>query len=371
MANPGPVPIRVVLTPEDRARLEARGRGEALAHRDVVRARIVLALADTPSPSAAANRVGRDVKTVAKWRDRFLAEGLPGLSDRPRSGRKPTFTGPQRCAVIGLACGKPADAGVESRSVWTLSALAEAMGSRATEPVKMSRSTVFRVLRGADLRPHHTRMWLHSPDPLFRERVADVCALYTTPPEPGTVVLCMDEKTEMQALGRRFPVREAAQGRSRRMEHHYKRNGTRKLLAVYNPHTAEVYGEMRATRTAADTVEFMEAVAKQTEGKQVHIVWDNLNTHKDGPNDRWVDFNARHGGRFHFHYTPIHGSWMNQVELFFGILHRRVMKNAVHNSLAELDAAVEAFLRRWNKVERRPFRWTFTGYPLQIGDRAA
>lgn len=235
----------------------------------------------------------------------------------------------------------------------------------------MSRSTVFRILSRADLKPHHTRMWLHSPDPLFRERVADVCALYTSQPAPDTVVLCMDEKTEMQALGRRFPVREPAPGRRRRVDHHYKRNGTRKLLAVYNPHTAEVYGEMKATRTGADTVAFMEEVARRTAGKHVHIVWDNLNTHKDGPGQRWTEFNARHGGRFHFHYTPIHGSWMNQVEMFFGILHRRVLKNAVHNNTEDLDADVLSFLAHWNRKERKPFRWTFNGYPLQIGVRAA
>jgi transposase len=332
---------------------------------------VLLALDQDPSPSTAARAVGLDVKTVRKWRDRFLAEGFPGLSDRPRPGPPATFSSPQRCAVIGLACGKPADAGVKCRTTWTLSSLADAMAARSVDPVKMSRSTVFRILDGADLKPHHTRMWLHSPDPLFRERVADVCALYTTPPQAGTIVLCMDEKTEMQALGRRFPVREAAPRRRRRMEHHYRRNGTRKLLAVYNPHTAEVYGEMKARRTAADTVAFMEAVARRTEGKEVHIVWDNLNTHKDGLEGRWTAFNARHGGRFHFHYTPVHGSWMNQVEMFFGILQRRVLRGAVHNSTEELDADVLAFLDHWNRVERRAFRWTFTGYPLQVGERAA
>lgn len=371
MANPGPRPRRVELSIDDRARLDRQARSETLEHRVVIRARVVLALVADPSPSAAARAVGVDVKTVRKWRDRFLAEGLPGLSDRPRVGHEPTFSSAQRCAVIGLACGKPADAGIACRTSWTLSALAEAMATRPDEPVKMSRSTVYRILDGADLKPHHTRMWLHSPDPLFRERVADVCALYTTPPPPGTVVLCMDEKTEMQALGRRFPTRDAAPSRRRRVDHHYVRNGTRKLLAVYNPHTAEIYGEMKATRTAADTIAFMEEVARRTEGQEVHIVWDNLNTHKDGPDERWTAFNARHGGRFHFHYTPIHGSWMNQVEMFFGILQRRVLKNAVHNSLDELDVDVLAFLDHWNRVERKPFRWTFKGYPLQIGDRAA
>lgn len=175
MAKPGPRPRCMDLSEADRARLERQARGEAIAHRAVIRARIVMALARDPSPSAAAREVGVDVKTVRKWRDRFRAEGFPGLSDRSRPGPAPTFSSAQRCAVIGLACGKPKDAGIVCRTTWTLSSLSEAMASRAVEPVKMSRSTVYRILDGADLKPHHTRMWLHSPDPLFRERAADVC----------------------------------------------------------------------------------------------------------------------------------------------------------------------------------------------------
>jgi transposase len=360
----------VLLAPAARAELERMARAQALDHRPVRRAAMVLALADDPSPSAAARRVGVSEKTVGKWRERYLAEGAAGLRDRRRPGRPLVYLGPERCAVLGLACGKPADVGVECRNIWTLDALADAARDTGFTTGRPSRSTVFRILDGADIKPHRTRIWLHSPDPLFRERVAEICALYQERPA-GSVVLCMDEKTEMQALGRPHPVREAAPGRRRRVDHDYIRNGTRKLLAVYNPHTAEVFGQMRATRTAADTVEFMEAVAARHPAGDVHIVWDNLNTHKDGREARWTEFNARHGGRFHFHYTPVHGSWMNQVELFFGILQRRVLKGAVLNSTDELDAAVLAFLDLWNRKVGKPFRWTFTGYPLQIGDSAA
>jgi len=210
-------------------------------------------------------------------------------------------------------------------------------------------------------------VWLHSPDPQFREKVANICDLYLNPPE-NAVVLCVDEKPGIQALGRKYPTKQAAVGRNGRFEFEYKRNGTRKLLAAFNPHTGQVYAEMRATRKAVDLVEFMEAVAEQHPGGDVHVVWDNLNIHYDGKDERWTRFNARHGGRFHFHYTPIHASWVNQVELLFSILQRRVLRYGEFDSLEELDAAVLGFLDHWNTHESKPFRWTFKGYPLQTGD---
>jgi transposase len=184
-------------------------------------------------------------------------------------------------------------------------------------------------------------------------------------------VLCVDEKTGMQALGRKHEGRAVAPGRDARMDYEYIRNGTRKLLAVFNPHTGDVYAEVREERKAQDLLQFMNEVAKRYPKQQVHIIWDNLNIHFDGPDKRWTEFNARHAGRFHFHYTPLHASWVNQVELLFGIVHRRVLRYGVFNCLEELDEAVIAFLDHWNVYEAHPFNWTFKGYPLQIGAEAA
>ena len=151
------------------------------------------------------------------------------------------------------------------------------------------------------------------------------------------------------------------------MDYEYIRNGTRTLIAAFNPHTGEVLGHVGPTRTADDLVEFMETVAGHYPDQQVYVVWDNLNIHYDGPGKRWTRFNERHGGRFHFTYTPIHASWVNQVEVFFSILGRRVLKNAVYDHVDVLTEAVEGFLCHWNEHEKHPFRWTFKGYPLQIG----
>jgi len=269
-----------------------------------------------------------------------------------------------------MACGKPRDFGEDYRKVWTYSSLLDSYHRCQPDLDPMSRSTLFRILNEADIRPHRMRLWLHSPDPKFREKVTEICDLYLNPP-PGSVVLCIDEKTGMQALGRPFPVRMPAQGRAGRIDHNYKRNGTRKLIAAFEPHTGKAYGEVRPTRKAADLVEFMEEVARRYPDVQVHVVWDNLNIHYDGKDHRWTRFNERHGGRFTFHYTPIHASWVNQVELFFGILQKRVLRYGVHDSLEELDADVLGFIDHWNEHEAHPFHWTFTGYPLQGHKRAA
>jgi len=200
--------------------------------------------------------------------------------------------------------------------------------------------------------------------------VTEICDLYLRP-RAGELVLCVDEKTGMQALGRKHPTKAAKPGKDGKFEFEYIRNGTRKLIAAFNPHTGEVYGEMRENRMAADLVEFMEEIARRYPGQVIHIIWDNLNIHYDGADQRWTRFNERHGGRFRFHYTPIHASWVNQVELFFSVLAKRVLRYGEHNSLEKLDEDVLGFISSWNALERKPFRWTFIGYPSEPASKAA
>ena len=369
--RPGPSARRVVLSRDQRRELQVLLRRERTPWAIARRAQAILGLDAEPSScvSGVAAELGCDRKYVAQWRDRYLARGVEGLKGRPRTGR-PSVIGPvSRCEVIAMACGKPSDFGVEHRNRWTTDSLLAAYLERQKDTADLDalgRTTVLRILNEAEVRPHRIKMWLHSPDPNFREKVTEICELYTNPP-PGAHVLCVDEKTGMQALGRKHPSRPPAPGRDGRMDYEYVRNGTRKLLACFDVRTGEVYGEMRANRTAADLVEFMEEVAKQRPTGEVHIIWDNLNIHHEGPNKRWTAFNARHGGRFHFHYTPIHASWVNQVELWFGLLHKRILRYGVFNSLVELDVAVNGFIGHWNSHECKPFSWSFTGYPLQTG----
>jgi len=368
----GPTAAPVELSRADRRKLQAVLRRERTPLALAKRVQMVLALDVEPRScvsTVADQQAAGDRKYVRTWRDRYLQDGLAGLKTRQRTGRPPRIGAVSRCQVIAMACGKPADFGVPYRDRWTTGSLTQAYWDKrhgVPDLDEMSRTSVLRILNKADLRPHRVKMWLHSPDPLFREKVSELCELYLRPP-PGATVLCVDEKTGMQALGRKHPSRPMAESRDARMDYEYVRNGTRKLIASWNVTTGEVYGEVRANRKADDLVEFMEAVARRHPQGEVHVIWDNLNIHYDGKTNRWLEFNRRHGGRFHFHYTPIHASWVNQIELWFGIFHRRVLRYGVFDSLEQLDETVLGFIEHWNAHERKPFKWTFKGYPLQTG----
>jgi len=253
----------------------------------------------------------------------------------------------------------------EGKTTRTIAELVdEALARRLVDGIGWS--SYQRLLATSDLRPHRIHGWLHSPDPEFREKVTAITELYLHPPA-GAVVLSIDEKTGMQALERRFPDRPAAPGRRRRREFEYRRHGTQSLLCAFEVHRGRVVGACGATRTAADLVAFMEQIAALYPTGPVHVIWDNLNIHFDGEERRWSAFNARHGHRFVFHYTPKHASWVNQVELFFSILQRQCLRDASFHSSEELRTAVLQFITAWNRDRAHPFRWTFTGYPLQAG----
>jgi transposase len=360
--------VQLVLDKQQRAELQRRVRAGTSAQRDAVRARIILACAQEGSAAAVARQVGVHPRTVERWRARFRRAGLQGLQDRPRPGRPATFGPVTRLELIALAC-EPVER-EDGRTTRPIVALVQEAEARGLVP-RISRSSYQRILTAGELRPHRVRGWLHSPDPEFREKVTAITALYLHPPA-GAVVLSIDEKTGMQALERRFPDRPAAPGRPGRREFEYTRHGTQSLLCAFEVHRGRVVGDCRDTRTGADLVRFMETVAVEYPTGPVHVIWDCLNIHFDGTEQRWTAFNARHGGRFVFHYTPKHASWVNQVELFFSILQRQCLRPGSFRSVAELRTGVLAFLAAWNRERAHPFRWTFTGYPLQAGgDRPA
>jgi transposase len=359
---------RIRLTKKQRRRLERRTRRRTCSYRFVARAMLVLRLAVDPCVRRTAQRFNMDPKTVRLWRHRYLMWGVKGLKDLPRSGRPPAIDPVARVLCQGMACGSPADFGIADRNRWSYDALLGAFRSKYPA-MRMSRSSFHRILTAANIRPHRVKMWLHSPDKNFRPKVKRICDLYLNPP-PDAIVLCIDEKPGMQALNRRFPVRSPVPGRLARFEYEYKRHGTRVLIAAFEVHTGRVYYEVRPRRTADDLVEFMENVAKAFPKKKIYVIWDNLNIHYDGKSKRWTTFNRRHRGRFHFVYTPLHASWVNQVEIFFSIVARRVLRYGIFTSVKDLERQIRAFIDHWNRVEAHPFRWTFKGYPLQIG-RAA
>ena len=331
----------------------------------VRRARMILLLASGGGPTAVARSVGCSARDVRKWRLRWeAAPRLDSLRDRLRSGRPPKFAVETRAAVVALACERPDGVEAPFRDIWTQQALAEVFRLRSGE--LLSRSTVQRILNADGLRPHHSKQWLHSQDPDFVPKVARVCELYRVCP-PNSVVLSIDEKP-MQALERRYPTIVGPGGVLRR-EYEYIRHGTAALLGAFDVHTGEMAGRVVPKRSAAALVAFLEDLVSKYPDKTVYVVWDNLNIHYDGADERWTRFNERHGGRVRFVHTPLHASWVNQIEVWFSILQRRVLRYGSFETLLKLSQTVEGFIRHWNFYERKPFRWRFSGKFAQTPER--
>ncbi|PID37802.1 MAG: IS630 family transposase [Proteobacteria bacterium] len=355
---PGPLARPIILSDEHRAKLESIVRAHGAAQAAVRRARIILLAADGCSNAEIARKIGTTEDTVRVWRGRWADTPTPkSLRDRRRSGRPPLVEAATRATLISLACQRPEDGDRRPfRDIWTQASLQAAL--KVETGVTLSTSEIGRILRAREIRPHRVKMWLQSQDPAFREKVDVICQLYTSPPA-GTTVLCVDEK-RLFAHRRRPGVRPCAPNQPCRKEFVYSRHGSSVLMATFDIATGNVFGHCNATRTGNDLVEFMEQVAARYPGPVV-VIWDNLNVHYDGKAGRWAAFNARHDKRFTFVYTPKHASWVNQVEIWFSILERRVLRNG---SFANVDEVVErtlGYIDHWNADEAHPFNWTFRG----------
>ena len=350
----------VKLSRKDRSALQALLRQSTAAQRDVVRARIALMADEGQTTAAIAQSLGLSLPSVSKRRGRVASRGAAGLQEVPRPGRPRRIGDAQRLQLLALAC-EPAEA--QGRTTPTLDELCE----RAVEQgvvEHISRSHLQRILQAGDVRPHRVRQWLHSPDPQFREKVNAICELYRAAPK-GSVVLSIDEKTGIQAIERKHADRAPRPGHTRRREFEYIRHGTQALIAALDVHSGRVLGRCSDRRTQDDLLAFMEEVARAYPQGPVHVIWDNLNTHR--AQAVWADFNARHDQRFTFHFTPLHASWVNQIELLFGIYTRRVLRNASHTSKQHLRQRTEALLAQRN-THPKPFKWTFAGFELQTGE---
>jgi transposase len=323
---------------------------------------MVLLAAEGESISAIARNLGTCRSRVGQWLQRFTERRLEGLEDLPRSGRPPEITPLERHQVIATACRAPAEFGFE-RVLWDHATLAIAVMSAGLVRSISSR-TVGRILEDAEIKPHRVKMWCHSDDPAYQEKMRAIVDLYINL-RKGEPVLSIDEKTGMQALSRRRPLQPATSRRDARFDFEYKRNGTRCLFACFNVGTGRVHGQCTTQRKRVDFLSFMDQIASAYRQRRVHVVLDNLNTHRDTKQGAFMtEWNNRHGGRFVFHYTPTHGSWLNQVELWFCILNRRILRYGNFHSPDELVTAVMAFIRAWNETEAHPFRWTYEGLPL-------
>lgn len=344
---------RIEIAPEDRPVLEKWSRSRVAERRLCDRARIVLMSAEGRPASEIAARVGCSDETAKRWRSRYEREAIDGLRDRPKSGRPLTHDDKKRAKLIALACTRPPDTaeGVR-RERWTYAELAAEIG--------ISRSRAHAILAEAEIRPHLTEHWVMSElGPDFDAQAAEVCGLYLDPPE-NAIVLSIDERSGVQAKGQKRPHTPPKKGRPPRRDHEYVRNGTQNLFACLEVPAGEVSGTASKTRNRFDFIRFLDQLeAEIPAGKQVIAVLDNLFTHKTDEVEEWL---AQHP-RWCFQLTPTHASWLNQVEVFFSILERRLIKHGVFDSEADLATQMLAFVEHYN-LTATPFEWTFTGKVL-------
>jgi transposase len=340
----------IELSPSERGELERLTRGGTTPQQMAMRARLVLLAAEGRSNQQIQVALGVSKNVVTAWRTRFRWQRLDGLKDRVGRGRKRTYGHDERLAVIARSCETSATGRVP-----TVREIAEALA-----PLGISKSTVGRMMKAIDLKPNTVQSWLTSRDPEFERKAAEVCGLYLDPPA-NAVVISVDEKTNIQALGRVVPDKPARPGSARKRDFEYVRHGTASLFAALVVHSGEVIAEVKERTTRVEFIEFLDEIDRRApKDRMIHVIADNLAVHKTPDVKAWF---ARHP-RFQMHHTPTHASWLNQVELFFSIFARRFLKDGIFDSRQELIDGILVYIARYNETSK-PFRWTYDADPLR------
>lgn len=334
--------VCIWLSPGDRAALAGLVAGRNTPQKLVWRARIVLLWADGAGVTAIVRATGKMKKTAYRWRDRYLECGIEGLKrDASRPGRKP----PLSAAVIARVVDKTLHEKPPAATHWSVRSLAAAVG--------LSASSVQRIWTAHGLKPHLTKGFKLSNDPRFAEKVQDIVGLYLDPPDRA-LVLCVDEKSQIQALDRTQPGLPMKKGRAGTMTHDYKRHGTTTLFAALDVATGKVIGQCLPRHRHQEFLRFLRLIDRNTaKSRDLHLVVDNYATHKHAKVKAWL---ARHP-RFHLHFTPTSASWINQVERFFGLITQDAIRRGVFRSVADLTTTIEHYLDNHN-ADPKPFVWT-------------
>jgi transposase len=407
----------LVLSCQEKAELESLSRRLAASRRAVERARIILLAAQNTSIPAIATRLQVCANTVRKWIRRYTRKPLespatensgsqpeavepppsklPFLADAPRSGRPDTFTAQQICALVAIACEKPQDHG-RPITHWTARELKDQVVQQGIVS-SISERQVNRMLAALDLQPHRSRYWLNAkPDPQKEDKIRAVCARYEQAQEAaarGELTFSVDEMTGIQALARIAADQPMKPGQPVRREFEYERHGTLSLLAGLDVARGQVQAYCRPTRNEADFLDLIDGLVQaHPQAVGFTFVLDNLNTHQSESLVRYVARDAAMAEsplgvkgeqgvlqsqesrarflsdpthRIRFCYTPKHASWMNQIEIWFGILVRKVIRRGNFASLADLQQKLEAFVDYFNRTMAKPFKWTYQGKPLQ------
>lgn len=340
MAIGRPIPP-LILTGEEREALERWTRRPTTAQALAKRARIVLVSASGKSNTVVSAELGLTKQTVGKWRSRFVRRRLDGLLDEPRPGAPRSISDADVERVVALTLETtPLDA-----THWSTRSMARRAG--------LTQSAISRIWRAFALQPHRTEGFQLSKDPLFIEKVRDIVGLYVDPPE-AALVLSVDEKSQIQALDHTAPLLPMRPGQVERRTHDYRRHGTTSLFAALDVQTGKVIGQCQRRHRSLEFRKFLDRIDTAVPGGlDIHIILDNYATHKTAMIQRWLAKRPR----YHLHFTPTHGSWLNQVERWFAALTEKQLRRGVHRSTRELEQTIECYLESTN-AQPRPFLWT-------------
>ena len=331
----------LAISDAERATLESWVRSSTVPAGHVERARIVLAVAAGAGTSGAARRLGVSRPTVIKWRDRFAAHGIAGLDDEPRSGRPKTI---DDAAILAATLNPPPDSLAVTH--WSNRLLGRHLG--------IGDATVARAWRRYGVKPWRRETFKFSTDPQLEAKVSDVVGLYLNPPT-NAIVLCVDEKSQIQALNRTQPILPVRPGLPEKATHDYQRNGTTTLFAALEVATGKVTDRCYDRHGKAEFLDFLKKVARAYPRRQLHVVCDNYHTHKHADITGWLAKNPR----IALHFTPTSGSWLNLFDVFFSIITRQAIRRGSVDSVKELTTAIQTFITGWND-RCLPFVWTKT-----------
>jgi transposase len=340
MARPA---IQIQLSGEDKSELEVILRSKTIESRIKERARIIMLWHEGKNYDQTTAICNIHREAIAKWRMRFHSFGLEGLQDAPRSGAPKRIKESQKNKVVHLACSKPS----KGYSNWSQQRIGEQTG--------MSQSKVHKILKEHDLKPHKVNYWCgKSTDPEFENKMLNIVGLYMKPPE-NAVILCVDEKTQIQALDRTQPELPLRSGNPKRLTATYKRNGVVNLIASLAVHHGEVIANTMESNNAENFLSFLKKLFRAYPKKELHIIADNLAVHKHEMVKAWIEKNKR----IHLHHTPTYSSWLNQVEIWFNILSKDVLKGAVWHSKKQLVEQLMEYINTYNRERAKPFKWTY------------
>lgn len=342
--------IKVELTDEQAVTLTMWAGSGKTEQRMAVRARVILSAVEGLTLKEIEKRTGLNWQSCLKWRKRFLRHGLEGLRDRAGRGRPQVISPDERTKVIAMACTTP----IDGSSRWSVRKLAEVTGH--------SKSAVQAILAEGAIKPHKTKYWCgKSPDPEFKEKQTAIIGLYMEPPD-NAIVLCVDEKSQIQALDRTQPLLPMRPGAAKRMTATYKRNGTTCLLAALSVHEGTVDGRCVDSNNHDSFLRYLKHLYRKFPRKELHVIVDNLSVHKHKAVTDWVAKRRR----MTLHFTPTYSSWMNQVEIWFNIFARDVLKDGVWRSKKQLVGQIMEYIANYNELWAKPFKWTYTGKPLTV-----